>query len=61
MVFFSVKSGTQYSREAIEVSGGKVLKENFIMGRSWSSGKLFIMQNYTDNTNGDVPLTAENV
>ena len=30
----------------------KVLKENSIFGRSWSSAKLFIMQNYTDNANG---------
>ena len=35
----------------------KVLKENSIIGRSWSSAKFFIMQNYTDNANGDVPLT----
>ena len=27
---------------------------------SWSSAKLFIMQNYTDIANGDVPLTVEN-
>ena len=39
----------------------KVLKENSICGRSWSPAKLFIMQNYTDNANGDVPLTVENV
>ena len=39
----------------------KVLKENSIIGRSWSSGKLFIMQNYTYNANGDVLLTVENV
>ena len=31
------------------------------MGRSWNSAKLFIAQNYTENTNGDVPLTVENV
>ena len=31
------------------------------MSRSWISEKLFIMQNYTDNANGDVPLTAKNV
>ena len=39
----------------------KVLKENSIIDRSWSSAKLFIMQNYTDNANGNVPLTVENV
>ena len=30
-------------------------------GRSWSSAKLFIMVNYTGNTNGDVPLAVENM
>ena len=39
----------------------KVLKENSIIDRSWSSAKLFIMQNYTDNANENVPLTVENV
>ena len=39
----------------------KVLKENSIIDRSWSSAKLFIMQNYIDNANGNVPLTVENV
>ena len=32
-----------------------------MIGRSWSSAILFIMQNHTDNDNGDVPLTVENV
>ena len=36
------------------------IKEKFYLGRSWSSEKLLIMQNYTDNANGDVPLTVEN-
>ena len=31
------------------------------MDRSWSSAELFIMQNYTDNTDGYMPLTVENV
>ena len=31
------------------------------MGISWNSAKLFIAQNYTENTNEDVPLTVENV
>ena len=56
-----VKSETHFSREAIENNIGKVSKENSIIGRSWSSAKLFIMQNYTDNTNGNVPLTVENM
>ena len=34
-----------------------LLKESSITGRSWSSAKLFIMQNYTDNANDNVPLT----
>ena len=37
------------------------IKKNAIIDRSWSSAKLFMMQNYTDNTNGDVPLTVENM
>ena len=57
----AVKSETQFSREAIENYRGKVLKENSIIGRNWGSAKLFIVQNYTDNANGDVPLTVENV
>ena len=32
-----------------------------MFGGSWSSTKLFIMQNNTDNTNGDAFLTLENV
>ena len=39
---------------------GKVLKENSI-GRSWSSAKLLILQNYTENAIGNVPLKLENV
>ena len=57
----AVKSETHVSREAIENQRDKVLKENSIIGRSWSSAKLFIVQNYTENANGHVPLTAENV
>ena len=57
----AVKSKTLFSREAIKVYRGKVLKENYsIISRSWSSAKLFIMHNYTDNANGDVPFTVEN-
>ena len=57
----AVKSEAYFSREAIENKRGKVLKENSIIGRIWSSGKLFIMQIYADNANGSVPLTVENV
>ena len=39
----------------------QVIKENSINGKSWSSEKLFIMQNYTENANGDMLLTVENV
>ena len=42
-----------FSREAIENQRGKVLKENSIIGRDWSSAKLFIVQKYTENANGD--------
>ena len=37
----------------------KGLKENSIIGRSWSSAKLFIVQNYTENANGYGPLTVQ--
>ena len=58
----AVKSETHFSRGAIKVYRGKVLKKNSIIGRSWSSGKLLIMQTYTDNKHyGDVALTVENV
>ena len=56
-----VESETHFSREAIENERGKILKENSITGRSWSSAKLFIVQDYTENANGDVPLIVENV
>ena len=54
-----MKSEAYFSREFIEHKRGRVLKENSINGRSWSSAKLFIMQNYIDNGNGDVPLTKK--
>ena len=56
-----VKSEKHSRREAIEDYRGKVLKQNLITGRSWSSVKLFIMQNYTDNANGNVPLTVDSL
>ena len=40
----AVKSETHFSKEAIDNWRGKVLKENSITGRNWSSAKLFIMQ-----------------
>ena len=46
-----VKSEIYFSREAVENERGKVLKENSIIGRSWKSAKLFIVQ-YTENANG---------
>ena len=47
--------------EAIKNKLGKVLKENSIIGRSWSSVKLLIVQNYIENANENVPLTIENM
>ena len=38
-----------------------LLKENSIIGRSWSSANMFIMQNYIDNAIRNVPLTVDNV
>ena len=57
-----VKSATRFSREAIEArKASKVLKENSMIDRSWSSAKIFIVQDYTGNANEDVPLIVENV
>ena len=53
-----VKSETRFRREATENERGKELKENSVIG-SWSSAKLFVMQNYFESANGDVPLTIE--
>ena len=55
-----MKSEIHFSTEDIENWRGKVLRENSIIGRSWNSVKLFIVQNYTQNANGNVPLTVEN-
>ena len=55
-----MKYETQFSSEAIKNQRGKVLKENSIIGRSWSSAKLFLVQNYTENANRDAS-TVENV
>ena len=38
-----VESETHFSREAIENQCGKVLKNNFFIGRSWSFAELFTM------------------
>ena len=57
----AVKSETRFSREAIENWSGKVLKENSIIGRTRSSAKLFLVQDYTENANGHVPLIVEDV
>ena len=56
-----MKSETRFRREVVENQRGKVWKENSIIGRSWSSAMLFIVQNYTENANGYMPLTVENV
>ena len=47
---------TNFSRVDIENWRGKVLKGNSINGRRWSSSKLFVVQNYAKNVNGNVPL-----
>ena len=51
-----MKSETHFSREAIEIKRGKVLKESSINARGWSSSKLFIVQNYAKNANGNVHI-----
>ena len=40
----------KYQRKVLKQSS-KVLKENSIIGRSWSSANLFIVQNYIKNAN----------
>ena len=47
----AVELETHFCKEAIENYRGKVLMENFIIGRSWSPAKLFIVQNYAENAN----------
>ena len=46
-----------------KINTGKysIFKKNSILLKSWSSGRLFIMQNYTEKANEDEYLTAENV
>ena len=56
----AMKSEIHFSREAIKVLRAKILNENSIIRGSWSSEKLLMIQNYTDNANGGVPLTVEN-
>ena len=46
-----MKSETQFIRAAIENWRDKVLKENSIIDRNWSSAKLFIVQGYSENAN----------
>ena len=48
-----MKSETYFSRKAIESKRGKRLKENSIIDRNWSSAKSFVVQNYTENANGE--------
>ena len=50
-----------FNKESVENSCGKVLKENSIIARGCGFAKLFIMQNYTVNPNGNVTLMVENV
>ena len=43
------------SRKVAETIAVLRLPSNSISGKSWSSTKVFVMQDYTENTNGDVP------
>ena len=56
-----MKSETHFSREAIGNERVKVLKEDSIIDRSWSSAKLFIVKDHTENANGHVPLIVEDM
>ena len=55
------KSVSDFKNLISKINVAQVIKENSIISGSWSSAKLFMVQNYTENANGDVPLTAENV
>ena len=50
-----------FYRKAVKVERGKVLKENSIAGRTWSSGRLFVLKNNTTIANWNVPLIVENL
>ena len=52
----AVKSETSYRKLTWQS-----IKEKFHHWHKLSSAKLFIVQRYTENANGDVPLTGEAV
>ena len=56
-----MESKKNFYRKAVKVERGKVLKENSIAGRTWSSGKLFVLKNNTTIANWNVPLIVENL
>ena len=47
----AMKSETLYWRSYQKLMWQSI-KRKFIIGRSWSSANLFIVQNYTKNANG---------
>ena len=56
-----MESKKNFYRKAVKVERGKVLKENSIAGRTWSSGKLFVLKNNTTIANRNMPLIVENL
>ena len=56
-----VLCGVFFSRYVQIKSSFSDEKNSGEIGRSWSSARLFIVQNYIENANGDVPLIVEYV
>ena len=60
-LFYKINTFFQKNTTYIRLQTEQIAdRENFITDRSWSSTKLFIVQDYTENANGDGPLIVEN-
>ena len=59
-LFYKINTFFQKNTTYIRLQTEQIAdRENFIIDKSWSSAKLFIVQDYTENANGDVPLIVE--
>ena len=56
-----MESKTHFCGEAVKVKRAKVLGEDFIAGRTWSSAKFFVLKNDTAIADRSVPLILENL
>ena len=54
-----MESETHFCREPVKVWSGKVLQENFVADKIWSSAKLSVLKNDTVVANRDLSLTVE--